>query len=85
MVEVENKTLQQTRETMVKEALALRESLNILRGKNEKLEAASKELDKSRQRGEELSIENSDLRSHLSSSERTVADLTQQVEHSGNI
>ncbi|PIK60249.1 putative trichohyalin [Apostichopus japonicus] len=81
MVEVENKTLQQTRETMVKEALALRESLNILRGKNEKLEAASKELDKSRQRGEELSIENSDLRSHLSSSERTVADLTQQVEH----
>lgn len=39
----------QTRETMVKEALALRESLNILRGKNEKLEAASKELDKSRQ------------------------------------
>ncbi|KAJ8029885.1 hypothetical protein HOLleu_29401 [Holothuria leucospilota] len=80
MVELENKSLQQTKETLIKEAMALRESLNILRVKNEKLEVANKDLERSKQRLEELIIENHDLKSQLSSGEAAISDLTQQLE-----
>ncbi|XP_071479005.1 uncharacterized protein [Diadema antillarum] len=80
LLEEENKTFQQTKETMLKEAMALRESIQIAKTKNEKLEAEVRELEKLNESREMLAARNTELNAYLMDERRHVAELEHHLE-----
>ncbi|XP_041464987.1 myosin-11-like isoform X3 [Lytechinus variegatus] len=80
LLDEENKTFQQTKDTMLKEALALKESIMIAKAKNEKLESEVRELEKLNESREMLAARNTELNAYLMDERRQVAELMHQVD-----
>eukprot|EP00057_Strongylocentrotus_purpuratus_P023608 XP_011678082.1 PREDICTED: trichohyalin [Strongylocentrotus purpuratus] len=80
LLDEENRTFQQTKDTMFKEALALKESIMIAKAKNDKLEAEVIELEKLNESREMLAARNTELNAFLMDERRQVAELMHHVE-----
>ncbi|XP_033107531.1 centromere-associated protein E-like [Anneissia japonica] len=80
LVEEENDQLKQTRDTMLKEALALRESLQMSRTKCEKFKVEQKEHEGIRQNCNLLTSKNMEISSELLESQSIVNELRNQLQ-----
>ncbi|XP_077989531.1 uncharacterized protein LOC144443840 isoform X2 [Glandiceps talaboti] len=80
MLEAENTNAQKTRETMLKEAAALRETLQMAKAKCEKLELENQELERIREGRENLASKHAALASEVSEIKQTKEELQRQAE-----
>ncbi|XP_070542149.1 LOW QUALITY PROTEIN: uncharacterized protein [Ptychodera flava] len=80
MLEHENANALKTRETMIKEAIALRESLQMARAKCEMLERENQELDRIREGRETMITQNAALSAEVTEARQAKDDLQRQVE-----